>query len=220
MLRQNYRMSAFVIMAAALLACGAPTLLPSSAPIPTFDPNSVKTAIAETAAEAATQTAERLPPTLTPTVTSLPTHTPSITPTSTATYILLFTTPTVQGTAQTPSGGTAAGGTNQYACELLSQLPQDNTTIAPLTDFETRWQVKNVGSETWNANNVDYRYASGDKLHDTGVYDMFNDVPPQGMADIIVKMSSPKDPGTYSTVWQLRVGKTAFCKLTLTIEVK
>jgi hypothetical protein len=221
MLGRNYRIIFFLFATATLLACVIPGLAPVSAPIPTFDPNSINTSIAATAGAAASQTAAFLPLTLTPTVTSLPTQTASITPTPTATFVFQINTPAGQdSTPGTPTSGTAEAA-KEYACELVTQAPEDNSTLAPRIDFEVRWQVKNTGTLTWDSNNIDYRYASGDKLHtSSGIYDMYKNIPPQEMADIIVKMRSPGDPGTYSTVWKIRIGKTEFCKLSLTIVVK
>lgn len=223
MLRRNHRTVFIVITALILLAC-VPTLGPAATPLPTYDPNSIGTSIAMTAGAAASQTAIFIPPTLTPTVTSLPTRTPTVTPTETATFVFMLTSPAggTPGTPGTPGAEvTTTGEAKQYACELISQSPEDNSKLAPRLDFEVRWQVKNTGTETWSSNDIDYRYASGDKLHvDAGIYDLYKDVAPQEMADFIVKMRTPSDAGTYSTVWQVRVGKSAFCKLTLTISVK
>ncbi len=221
MLRRNQRTVFLVITTLIMLAC-VPSLSPAAPQLPTYDPNSIYTSIAETAGAAASQTAVFIPPTLTPTVTSLPTRTPTITPTSTPTFIFLLESPTSIGGGSTPgASGTSTGSDKEYACELVSQSPEDNSKIAPGTDFEVRWQVRNIGTKTWASANIDYRYASGAKLHvDSGIYDLYKDIAPGDMADIIVRMRAPGDKDSYTTVWQIRIGKTEFCKLTLTINVK
>lgn len=209
MFERNHRMWAVFIALALTLAC-APALTPSVSP--TLDPASINTVIAETAAAAATQTAFVLPPTLTPTLTPPPTNTPTITPTATATFIFRIFTPTVPTPTPPP--------TADFACEIVSQFPPNEVIFGPGADFDTRWQVINTGREVWDRNSTDYRYVSGDKLHKHPLYDLSKTISPGGMADIIVDMVAPSAAGTYSTTWRIRVGKTEFCTMKLTIVVK
>jgi Ig-like domain from next to BRCA1 gene len=212
MIQRNYRMFSFFITAALVLACAAPALVPASAPVPTVDPNSINTVIAQTAGAAATQTARMLPPTLTPTVTLLPTNT--ITETPTPTFIFILATPTVPSETPPPQSSDA-----KFACQVTSQTPANNSGITKGADFETRWQVTNIGKDTWDSDNADYRYVSGDKLHKAAIYDLNSSVSPGGKTEIVVAMKAPPDPGTYTTTWKITSGKTAFCTMTLTIIV-
>ena len=91
--------------------------------------------------------------------------------------------------------------------------------MGPKTDFTMDWQVRNVGTETWDSNSADYRYLSGDKLHKTSVYDLNSSVPPGGQTEIRVAMKTPGAAGTYSTVWVIKTGQTQFCRMTINIQV-
>lgn len=211
MIRRNPRIFFFLAITAIMLAC-APTFAPASAPIPTFDPNSINTVIALTAEAAAAQTALALPPTLTPTATSLPANTPTVTPTPT--FIFLLPTITVFPTLVTPGSSGA-----QYECQVLSQDPPNDSTFARRAVFEMTWQVANIGRNAWFASDTDYRYSGGERMHKTSIYDLESSVLPGGTIDLTVSMRAPAEPGTYKTAWQISVGKNRFCPLKLTIIV-
>lgn len=216
MIRRAQKKTIFMLLAAAIIFACVPTFAPAVTPIPTFDPNSIGTAIIETANAAATQTQLYTTPTVTPTFTPTPTRTPSETPTPTKTFIFLFYTPTKSATPN----ATDQAGAKEYACELVSQAPEDNNVIGGGGFFSVRWQVKNTGRKIWDANSMDYRYKSGTKMHQKPAYDLYKNIAVGEVADIIVDMTAPTTPGKYSTAWVIRVGKSEFCKLTLTIEVK
>jgi len=205
------------LLACVLLAGCAPLLAPP--PAPTLDPGLLNSIVAQTANAASTQTASvRIEsPTTLPTSTLLITTTPSPVPSLTPTFIFILSTPTKPSATAASSGG---GGGGDYDCDVLSQLPKNNTVFSPGVDFETRWQVSNTGTRIWNKDNIDYRYASGDKLHKQAIYDLSKDVPVGKLVDILVKMKSPADAGSYSTTWNLRLGKDAFCTMKLTIIVE
>lgn len=210
MIQRNYRIFISLITTALMLACAVPAIPPT--PAPTLDPNSLNLAIAQTANAAATQTAQMLPPTLTPTVTLSPTST--VTETPTPTFIFILPTPTVP--SATPTQGTSDA---NFACQVNSQTPQNESGMGRGEDFETRWQVSNIGQKAWDSDNTDYRYTSGDKLHKAEIYDLSSSVPPGGNTEIVVAMKAPSDPGTYSTTWKITSGKTQFCTMKLTIIV-
>jgi hypothetical protein len=213
MIQRNYRAFSYLITTALVLACAAPALVPASAPvIPTLDPLSINLSIAQTANAAATQTALMLPPTFTATATVRPTET--VTETPTPTFIFILPSPTVP--SSTPTQGTSDA---KFACQVNSQTPQNNSGVTRGTDFETRWQVSNIGKSAWDSANADYRYVSGDKIHKVAGYDLNVSVPPGGNTDIVVAMKAPNSPGTYTTTWKITSGKTQFCTMNLTIVV-
>lgn len=212
MIQRKYRIFSFFITTVLVLACATPALAPASAPIPTFDPNSIDLAIAQTANAAATQTAQMLPPTLTSTVTPIPTNTNTETPTPT--FLFILATPTVP--SATPTLGTPD---LDFACRIDAQTPPNNSGVTKGADFEARWQVTNIGKKVWSSDNVDYRYTSGDKFHKAAIYDLNNSISPGGTTEIIVAMTAPADPGTYTTTWKITSGKTRFCTMNLTIVV-
>ena len=213
MLHRKYRIFYFLIVTALVLAC-APTLVPASVPAPTFDPNSINTAIGLTAEAAATQTALMKPPTLTPTVTMLPSNTPPPTESPTPTFIFILSTPTVPSSTPTldPDG-------SKFACRVDSKTPPDNTAFTQGANFDARWLVTNIGTVAWDAGSTDYRFNNGDKFHKAAVYDFNSSVSPGQQTEIVVDMKAPDSGGTYTTTWKINVGKNKFCSMSLTIIV-
>jgi hypothetical protein len=130
----------------------------------------------------------------------------------------LYLIPTIASTATFATGQT--GGTIDYACQVLAQAPEDNSVLGAGSLFSVRWQVKNTGTTVWNANEIDYRYKSGTKMHLKPAYDLYKNVAVGEVADIIADMTAPTTPGIYLTTWRMRVGKKEFCTMTLTINVK
>src|SRR5690349_17373584 len=195
------RMAYGTLVLAIILAC-APIAAPNPVVVPTFDPNSINTTIAQTAESAATQTALVIP---TATETVLPTVTPSITPTATVTFIFILFTPTVPSSTPEPKMSN-----EKFSCVLLSQIPADNSHLALNEDFEMRWHIMNNGTAGWDGNSMDYRYKSGDKIHTTAAYDLQGSVASGSQTDIRVAMKAPGSGGTYSTTWMIHSGQNEF----------
>ena len=210
MLKQNYRKLAICLVLGLLLAC-APIAVATPLAPPTFDPLSINTIIAQTAGAAATQTFV-LQPTLTPSPTM--TRTPTEIPSSTPTFIFVLSTPTVP--SSTPTVNASA---EHYACRVVSQDPANDSVLVKGIPFKMHWQVSNTGTYGWDENSADYRYMSGDKLSTVNGYDFNQSVPTGGVVDFVVGMKAPNDPGSYSTTWQIAVGKERFCPMKLTIVV-
>jgi hypothetical protein len=206
------RMSYGILSLLVMLAC-VPAFRPS-APLPTFDPNSISTSIVETANAAATQTALIVSSTPPATDTPLPTFTPSSTPSPTVTFIFVLFTPTVA--TSTPAPGSSG---LKFDCIVNAKSPSDGATVNPNTNFNMVWKVTNMGTNSWDENSADYRFRSGDKLHKAGTYDFNSSVPPGGQTDIKVEMKAPGAGGSYSTSWVIRVGQVEFCRMSITINV-
>ena len=211
MLKQNYRMLAIFFAFALVLACVPIPVATPSAP-PTLDVSALNTTIAQTAGAAATQTFVSLP-TLTPTAT--PTRTPTEVPSLTPTFLYLLASPTIP--TSTPTLELSGG---PYTCRVESQSPKEGTTFASNASFEAHWHVINTGTETWDANSADFRFASGDKLHKTGVYDFSKSVATGESIDFTASMQAPADTGTYTTRWQIGLGEERFCPMVVKIVVK
>jgi len=191
-----------------LLACELPVLSQPAAPNPA--PGSIETIVFQTAAAAQTQTAFLLPPpTHTPTLTPPPTGTPTETQTPTATIIFILPTSTK------PFEPYSAGA----QCELIALTPH-NPILAPRTDFETVWTLKNTGDELWLDQNIDFEHSGGTDMHKNDVYDLPNSVPADGQVTITVPMTAPTNPGTYTSTWALITKKKTLCKVSVTITVK
>lgn len=98
--------------------------------------------------------------------------------------------------------------------------PANGTSFNPRDDFDAVWKVKNIGQKNWDRNSVDYFYSSGAKLHKVAGYDLSGNVSVGSTTDIIVDMTAPKDPGSYSTTWSVQASSKSFCNLSLRITVK
>jgi len=201
---------------ALIMAC-VPTFAAPAAP--TIDPNAIGTYIVQTSNAASTQTVAAMPTvTSTPLFTATPLNTDTPEPTATSTVIFLFYTPSpVILVTQPGSGGNASS--RPYACEVLSVTPANGTVLGSRTDFDAKWRVKNIGQREWDRNSIDYVYLTGDKFHKVAGYDLSQSVKRGEILDLIVDMLAPKNAGSYTTNWTLRVGSETFCTLSLTIVV-
>lgn len=202
-----------------VLALAMACLPASGSPIPTLDPGAINTIIVQTAEAASTQTAAVAPPSPTPTGTFRPTGTATVSPSPTITFVFILPGLGAPGTATLPgiSSGTSA---SKYGCSVFSVEPADNTVIAPRTDFEAKWGVKNIGTETWYRATMDYVFYSGAKLHKVASYDIPKGAETGKNVFLPVAMEAFKDRGTYTTQWALKVDNVYFCPMTLTIIVK
>lgn len=198
-----------------------------AAPLPTADPNTVNTFIAQTANAAGTRTAAALP-TSTPTVTITPTrNTETPSPTFTATVIFILSSPTAPVLPTLSGGGGGGGGGSgggsssaDYSCQVISVSPSNGTTFDARADFDATWRVRNNGIKGWDRNSTDFYYLSGSKFYQVAGYDLSRDVDPGQTIDLSADMEAPKDSGNYTTTWTLRVGDRNFCSMSLTINVR
>lgn len=212
--RRNLLVGLFALIL--VMAC-APAAI---TPFPTSPPGAVNTFIVQTADAASTQTAVAGPPSSpTPTNTPKPRGTETASPTATVTFVFILPGLGTPGTATLP--GLSSGTSNsKYGCSLFSTEPANNTAVAPRTDFEVKWGVKNIGKETWYRATMDYVYYSGAKLHKVASYDIPKGAEPGKNVFMIAEMEAFKDRGTYTTQWALKVNDIYFCPLTLTIVVQ
>jgi len=213
----------FWLAIVALVVACVPSL---AAPLPTANPNQVNQFIAQTANAAATQTAAALPKsTSTATVTPTPRNTDTPTPTFTSTVIFILSSPTrpVPPTIVIIGGGGGGGGgssSDNFACQIISVSPANGTSFNSRDNFDATWKVKNTGTKNWDRTSIDFIYLSGAKIHKVAGYDLSDSVNVGGTINLAVDMVAPRDSGTYTTTWTLRVGNETFCNMSLTIVVK
>lgn len=217
MLRRRGRYITWFLALAVVMAC-APAF--STVPaVPTLDPLGIQTIIGQTAGAASTQTVAAVSTsTTTGTPTSLPRGTNTPEPTVTKPFIFVYNTPTafvIPPATQTLSPASR----KNYDCRVLN-APTDGTIYSPRLAFKVRWRLQNLGLQTWDGDGVDFVYDFGDRFHKTASYDLDKEVEVGDVAEIFVDMIAPKDPGTYTTHWALKIGTEKFCKVSLTIGVK
>ena len=223
-MRKYFRLGS-LILAAILIAAGcAPAAQPTPPPAePTADVNEIvqETVVAlqtqmsaEMTAQAPAATPTEVQAVDTPTEAAVPTFPP--TPTS---FVVVFPT--------TSSGGDSGGGggglpTDQpkYQCSLVSEKPTSGSSIEHKADFDAVWTVRNTGWKNWETSEVDFYYISGQKMQQgDDLFDLPSGVATGKTVKLTVDMVAPKNPGTYTTSWGLKVGSQSFCTFSLVINV-
>jgi hypothetical protein len=235
----------FAVLLLVMLACAIPGA-PAVAPLPTFDPNSLGTFVAQTAVVAQTQTTLKLP---TATFTPRPTYTPSITPTFTPTFIFslqtrtpipTYTIPPTVGTIQTP-GGNASNNDDEedgedepkkkdedprkmsgkeWSCVWYGLTPPRHTVFKPGAYFTVQWMLFNSGSKSWPYQSVDFIYSGGYRHEGTKIQDFSISVPSGGEIWVRASFIAPKKAGDYQTFFYLKVGKRKFCPVAYYFTVR
>lgn len=203
-----------------IMAC-VPTI--ATPAVPTVDAGAVSTFIAQTVDAAGTRTQAAMPTsTLTPSVTptqNTPTPSPTLTPT--VIFVLPTLTPIVLPTFTiVPSIGGGGTSSDNFACRVSRVSPPNGSAFDPREDFDLFWTVTNIGKKNWDRSDVDYIYSSGAKFHKVSGYDLDENVRVGNTTELGVDMQAPKDPGTYTTTWTMRVGNNEFCSLRYTIVVR
>jgi hypothetical protein len=209
----------WVTALALIMACVPALGVPAA---PTVDPGVIGTFIAATVNAASSQTAAVLPTlTFTPSVTpTRNTETPSPTATSTVIFVLSTPTPVILPTFTSVSLGGSGSSSDNYACEVTRVSPPNGSSFDPRDDFDVFWTVRNTGQRNWDRSDIDYIYSSGAKIHKVSGYDLEEDVRRGNSTELGVDMQAPKDPGTYSTIWTMRIGERIFCPMRFTIVVR
>lgn len=190
--------------------------------VPTVDSGAIGTFIAQTVNAASTQTAAVVPSsTLTPSITpTRNTETPSPTVTSTVNLMPSSPTPIILPTFTSVSIGGSGTSSDNYACQVTRVTPPNGSSFDPRDDFDAFWTVKNIGKRNWDRSDVDYVYSVGAKIHKVSGYDLEDNVKVGNSIELGVDMQAPKDAGTYTTTWTMRIGERTFCPMRLTIVVK
>ncbi|MEA4908608.1 MAG: hypothetical protein GYA17_11525 [Chloroflexi bacterium] len=214
MLRLQF-LSGILGIAILLAGCAAPTPL-----VVTTAPEEIQ----QTADAARTEAVETAMVQVTTVIAMTPsaTNTPTITssPTATSTLAATIAPPTATRPPQTlaPTFTLTPG---PLSCGIDLQIPSAGTVLTPGQDFDGRWTLRNIGTETWSASNVDFVFAGGQRMHEGGdTLDLNGDVAPDGTVDFVIDMNAPGGAGTYTTSWALSQSGTHFCTVTLSVEVQ
>ena len=121
-------------------------------------------------------------------------------------------------TTQTPAAPTSTP-VAQAACQIVSVSPSQ--PVATNWDFDAVWEVKNTGSQIWDAAVVDLRYQGGTELYQTAkIYDLPQRVKPGETVTLRADLVAPSKAGTYTTRYMLSGDHGSFCTLPLTLTVK
>lgn len=180
----------------------------------------IQTEAAQTVYQTLTQSAAltpsaTLPPpptdTLQATNTPLPTAAPSNTPIpATAT----LATPATQVPTAIPTQGA-------YQCAITALKPASGTSFTKGADFDLNVTFKNIGSETWDDNSVDFTYLNGAKFQKkVNAIDLPANVDPGDSINLIVDMVANTETGTQNATWGLVHSGSSFCSVGIRVIVK
>ncbi len=227
-------------MIKALLFAGLALALAACAPLPTPVVRPIGGQETSPAKAGKTRTPRphrptEFPPPTAPIMTELSPVFPSVTPqpvlspTPTGHFALPFSTltPTFSAPAvtraptlafATPSAlPTAQSGLD---CKLMWQSPPNSSTYLAGEKFSVGWNIKNVGTVTWQPGSFEFTYLAGARLSRDFNVPLKTTVGPAQTVTLSVPMKAPSNPSIYTTHWGIRQGNSFFCKLTLTIIVQ
>jgi hypothetical protein len=128
----------------------------------------------------------------------------AIAPSPTATELMpteeISATVALTGTEGAPPSGATNGDKAEFAQDIT--IP-DGTVFSPGEEFEKTWRLKNTGTTTWT---TDYSliFIDGELMGAPVSVPMPQEVKPDDLVDITVKMVAPDKPGSYRSYWELR----------------
>ena len=191
--------TAFLVLALALSACGAKNQEPTATPI---DPNLVAQQAIQTFAMGLTMTAFAQP-------TATATLTPEPTNTTAATFIVLGTNP----------AATAVVNSCNNSLWISDITIPDGTPMAPGQAFTKTWKVQNVGTCTWTPT---FKLAFGGIGVQMGgqAAPIGKTVKPGEQVEISVNLIAPNTSGDVQSYWKLQDEAGAFFGTYLTVVIK
>jgi hypothetical protein len=195
-----------------LLGCNAqPTA------VPTVDPkifaNTVSAARTEAVQTVYAMLTQSVTLTQTPTNTPMPTETMTITPVPPT----LVPTRTIAAT-QAPTAVPTQGA---YQCSITTLSPQSGASLSNGADFDLSVTFKNIGTEKWSRDTIDFKYLSGAKFQKSAdLIDLPADVAPGDSIKLIVDMTAKTGTGVQNTTWGLVHESATFCSVGVNVNVK
>jgi hypothetical protein len=109
----------------------------------------------------------------------------------------------------------------EWACTVLEKSPHNSTIIGSGVRFSAVWILWNRGIKTWPIHSVDFVFKAGLRNEGRARYDLPSAVIAGGKITLDVTIIAPNEPGSYRSVWTLRVGrKKDFCGMAINFVVK
>ncbi len=218
------------VVVAIILAAGLSLFLPlfplTGSPIP---PPSEKATPRATRTRHPTKTPTQKPiQTATTFLSATPKPAQPFTPTVQAALPFSTLTPTLGGpaipttlptrTAVPPTPAPTKPPPLELDCKLIWQSPPNGSTYDMGTKFSVGWNIKNIGTVTWDPGSFEFTYLGGARLatHDFNI-PLQQSVPPGQEIVLSVPMKTPLTVNMFTTHWGIRTGDKFFCRLTLTI---
>ena len=200
-----------------LLGCNAQATAAPTIAAPTVDPQVFASTVSAAKTEAVQTVYAQLTQAATPT--QPPTNTPTPTETSTMTPVPPTLVPTkVIVLAWTSTVSPTQGA---YQCSITSLAPKSGETLAKESDFDLAVTLKNIGTEEWSTDNVDFKYLSGAKFQKrVDALDLPSNVAPGDSIDLIVDMTANTGTGVHDAAWGLALSSTPFCTVNIHVNIK
>ncbi len=109
---------------------------------------------------------------------------------------------------------------SELDCQLVWQSPPNGATYNPDEKFAVGWDLRNVGTATWEQGTFEFVYLGGARLYAGDRVPLNTSVAPGDEIVLSLPMKTPDRPSSqYTTHWGIRQGDTYFCRLTLSIVV-
>ncbi len=104
-----------------------------------------------------------------------------------------------------PGGTSTANAATCYWAQFIADVTvPDGTNYAPGTAFKKTWRLKNIGSCTWNSNDVSLIFDSGERMGAPASVALPISVSPGQTVDISVDMTAPSAAGHYFGYWKFK----------------
>ncbi|GAB4501114.1 MAG: hypothetical protein Fur0035_06550 [Anaerolineales bacterium] len=159
--------------------------------------------------------------------TTAPTLLPSLTPWPSTTAFPTLPQPSTLASVPVTGGSyilyTATP--EPWKCELRHISPDQMTVFKPRYGFRTEWRIFNIGGKIWRSDSVRVKYLGGTALQNDpeskNEFFLPISIYPGDKILVQIAMTSPKEPGEYSSFWGLADEKDRiFCTFDITIRVK
>jgi len=100
---------------------------------------------------------------------------------------------------------TSASAAVCYQAQFVADVTvPDGTTYTSETAFKKTWKLKNIGTCTWNTNDVTMFFVSGSQMGAPASVPMPSAVAPGATVDISVDMKAPSGAGHYIGYWKFK----------------
>lgn len=112
-----------------------------------------------------------------------------------------------------------------WKCELRHISPDQMTIFKPRYGFRAEWRIFNIGGKIWRSDSVRVKYLGGTSLQNDpqskNEFFLPASIYPGDKILVQIAMTSPKEPGQYSSFWALVDEKDrVFCTFDITIRVR
>ena len=104
-----------------------------------------------------------------------------------------------------PGATTTASAATCYWAQFVADVTvPDGTSFTPGTAFKKTWRIKNIGSCTWNSNDVSLIFDSGERMGAPASLALPTNVASGQTVDITVDMTAPSNAGHYFGYWKFK----------------